>query len=350
MIFLGKRVFFPENRSIIFTNYARAALEQIVHIENLSKTTIILPAFICRSGFEEVFKRYSIDPLFVDITLPSYHIDIEKAREKIEEAEALLLVHAFGLPAEMDNWVKLCSKTDTLLIEDCARAVGASWGRKSVGSFGDYAIYSLYKVSPATRGGCLVGNVLEGDLRLYPPIYDAVAFGSLIPIRIRKTMSGFIKKVKSKLDLENLSKEGKYFKSRYLDKFNEFVFKLYLRDLSRKLKIWRKKALFLKKSLKEFGFKFQRDREERVYYTVPATVPCNRDRLVRYLAERGIFPRVIWREPWGEVCCDKGFEGMYPKTYQLSQSLIHFPIQGLDMEELEFMVNKTKEFVGGGNN
>lgn len=342
---LEKYDFFPESRSIVFTNYARAALEQIIRIENLKDSSIILPAFICRSGLDKLFERYDINPLFVDINLSSYHMDIEKARERMDEAEALLLVHAFGLPANMGRWVKLSSEKETLLIEDCARSIGARWKGKVVGGFGDYSIYSLYKVSPATRGGCLVGNFSEKDLKLFPPRYDEIALGSLTPARIRGVLSSFLKKIRSKISHNNSYAEKKHFKSRYLDKFNEFVFKAYLGDLPRKLEVQRKNALFLKEALEKEGFRFQEDRDNRVYHTAPSIAPCDRDKLVQYLKREGIFTRVIWSQPWSEVWEDESFEKMYPKTCRLSRNIIHFPVKGLNTEELKFIATKTKEFL-----
>lgn len=338
--------FFPPEKNVILTNYGRAAFEQIVQIEGLSDAAIMLPAFICRYGFDAIFEKYRINPIFVDVSPGSYHIDFEKAEERISEVDALLLVHAFGLPVEMERWTKLCAENHVLMIEDCARALGAKYQHQPVGSFGDYSIYSFYKVTPVIRGGGLVGNVSEEDISLLPPLYDPAAFGSILPGRLRDIAEWGYEKVKNRSSSLSSHSQQAVFEARRLDRFNELVFRRYLKRLPRRLEENRRKALLLKSSLEDIGFEFQEEREGRVYYKATAAVPgpCNRDGLINRLRKYGVSASTTWEKPWSKLLTGEEFEGLYPETYRLSESIIHFPIQDISQSEIETIARESKEF------
>jgi len=95
--------------------------------------------------------------------------DRTAARERAVEADALMLIRAFGLPAEIDFRVEFADEYDLFLIEDCARALGAIYDGGLVGVFGDAAFYSLMKVSPAMKGGAAVLRSDPATVDLSPP-------------------------------------------------------------------------------------------------------------------------------------------------------------------------------------
>jgi len=84
-------------------------------------------------------------PVFVDIEPDTMNIDPAKIEEKItERTKAILPVHIFGHPADMDKIVSMAKKHDLLIIEDCAQSFGAEIHGKKTGSFGDAGCFSFY--------------------------------------------------------------------------------------------------------------------------------------------------------------------------------------------------------------
>jgi dTDP-4-amino-4,6-dideoxygalactose transaminase len=83
--------------------------------------------------------------VFVDIDAQTYNIDAARAEEKITpRTKAIIPVHLYGLPAEMDSIMALAKKHGLKILEDCAQAHGATYKGKTVGTFGDAATFSFY--------------------------------------------------------------------------------------------------------------------------------------------------------------------------------------------------------------
>tara|TARA_B100000700_G_scaffold330880_2_gene459712 strand:+ start:4802 stop:5980 length:1179 start_codon:yes stop_codon:yes gene_type:complete len=84
-------------------------------------------------------------PVFVEIDRKNYLIDIEKIEKAITPStKAILPVHLFGCPVDMDQIMNLASKYNLKVIEDCAQAAGAKWNGNSVGSYGDIGCFSFF--------------------------------------------------------------------------------------------------------------------------------------------------------------------------------------------------------------
>lgn len=84
-------------------------------------------------------------PVFVDVEPDTMNIDPERIEEKItERTKAIMPVHIFGHPADMDKICSLAKKYNLLVIEDCAQSFGAEIRGKKTGSFGDAGCFSFY--------------------------------------------------------------------------------------------------------------------------------------------------------------------------------------------------------------
>lgn len=84
-------------------------------------------------------------PVFVDIDPDTMNIDPAKIEEKItDRTKAILPVHIFGHPADMDKIGSIAQKHKLLIIEDCAQSFGAEIRGKKTGSFGDAGCFSFY--------------------------------------------------------------------------------------------------------------------------------------------------------------------------------------------------------------
>jgi CDP-6-deoxy-D-xylo-4-hexulose-3-dehydrase len=104
-------------------------------------------------------------PVFVDVTLPSYEIDVtqlEAARS--EKTRAIMVAHTLGNVFDLDAVMEFVRKYDLWLIEDCCDALGSKWKGRKVGTFGDIATVSFYPAHHITTGEG--GAVLTDKLNL----------------------------------------------------------------------------------------------------------------------------------------------------------------------------------------
>ena len=83
--------------------------------------------------------------VFVDINPETYNINVEKIEEKVtERTKAIVPVHLFGQPADMDHIQDIAGKHNLKIVEDAAQAHGAMYKGCSIGSIGDVACFSFY--------------------------------------------------------------------------------------------------------------------------------------------------------------------------------------------------------------
>ena len=93
----------------------------------------------------EAISQTGARPVFVDIHTDYYTIDVTKIEEKItSNTKAIIPVHLFGQPANMDVILDVCEQYSLLLVEDCAQAHFAEWKGKKVGKFGIAGTFSFY--------------------------------------------------------------------------------------------------------------------------------------------------------------------------------------------------------------
>ena len=93
----------------------------------------------------EAISAVGATPVFVDVEESSYLINLDQAEAAITPAtRALLPVHLFGRPVDMERVSAIASRHGLRVIEDCAQATGASWAGKPVGSWGDAGCFSFF--------------------------------------------------------------------------------------------------------------------------------------------------------------------------------------------------------------
>ncbi|MCX5814637.1 MAG: DegT/DnrJ/EryC1/StrS family aminotransferase [Proteobacteria bacterium] len=120
---------------------------------------------IC-TDFSWVATAYAISytgatPVFVDIDPESWCIDPKAIEQAITKTtKAIMLVHSFGHPAEMDTIMDIAKHHHLHVIEDAAPAMGAEYMGKKVGSFGDFGCFSFQgaKLAVSGEGGILLTN------------------------------------------------------------------------------------------------------------------------------------------------------------------------------------------------
>lgn len=102
-------------------------------------------------------------PVFIDSDYETWNMSpkaLEEAFEKYPNVKAVLVVHLYGLSADMDKIVEICNKHNVPLIEDAAESLGTYYKGKHTGTFGDFGIFSFNgnKIITTSGGGMLVSN------------------------------------------------------------------------------------------------------------------------------------------------------------------------------------------------
>jgi len=100
-------------------------------------------------------------PVFVDIDEDTLCFDANKIEEKItKKTKAILPVHIFGHPCDMDKIIQVAKKNNLAVIEDACEALGSEYKGKKVGSLGNTGVFAFYpnKVITTAEGGAIVTN------------------------------------------------------------------------------------------------------------------------------------------------------------------------------------------------
>ena len=117
-------------------------------------------------------------PVLVEPDIHTYNIDPLKIEASISsKSKALLVVHLYGKPCDMDKILDICKRRDLYLIEDCAQAHGAEYKGRKVGSFGDFGAFSFY---PTKNLGCLGdgGAIITNNLDFVEKVQMLRNYGS----------------------------------------------------------------------------------------------------------------------------------------------------------------------------
>ena len=160
-------IFCPNSKAIAVSSGTDALILSLVALYDYGAKRgdeIILPALtfvatanaIVHAGFK---------PVFVDVNRYTLNIDYEKIQEKItDKTRAIVAVHLMGNPCDIEDIKRLCNTYNIFLIEDCAEAHGARVNNRLIGTFGDFACYSLYAAHIiSTIEGGMITSKLEGS-------------------------------------------------------------------------------------------------------------------------------------------------------------------------------------------
>lgn len=121
---------------------------------------VIVPAFTFIAT-AHAFKWIGLKPVFCDIDPITWCIDPKEVKKQITpETSAIIGVHLFGQPCDIDALSKIALDNSLHLIFDAAHAFGNSYGSKKIGSFGDLEVFSFHatKVMNSFEGGLITTN------------------------------------------------------------------------------------------------------------------------------------------------------------------------------------------------
>ena len=117
-------------------------------------------------------------PVFVEPDIRTFNIDPSRIEEAItEKTKAIMPVHLYGQPCDMDPIMEIAKKYGLFVVEDCAQAHGATYKGKVIGSFGDAAGFSFY---PGKNLGALgdAGATVTNDAELAKKVRALGNYGS----------------------------------------------------------------------------------------------------------------------------------------------------------------------------
>lgn len=293
-------------------------------IENGDK--VIVPAHTFAATALAVLNA-GAKPALVDAHPETFNIDEHKISEKItEKTKAVLVVHLYGNPCNMDAIVDLVRENDLKLIEDNAQAHGAKYDGKRTGSFGDMAAASFY---PVKNLGALGdgGAVNTSNEDLYQKLKLLRSYGS--PDKHIFELAG----VNSRLD--ELQAAFLNIKLKYLDKWNRER---------------RRLAALYYEGLKDIGdirLAVQLEKAEPVFHIFPV-LTGHRDKLRSYLLENGIQTLRHYPLPYHLESAFKhlGYkEGSFPIAEDICKKELSLPLfPGLKPEDVDYVCEIVKQF------
>jgi len=268
-------------------------------------------------------------PVFADITEVDFNIDPQKIEEKItERTKAVIPVHLFGQPADMRQIIKVAEDNNLLVIEDACQSHGAEYEGKKVGSFGTGA-FSFYPTKNMTTGEG--GMVTTNDEKISLKIKQLRNHGSFD--KDRCDLLGFnfrMTEIGAALGIKQLEK---------LDDFNSTR---------------ANNALYLSDKLKEIkGVSIPTVCKGRKHVFHQYTVRVDkdfgksRDKVARYLKEKGIITGVYYRFPLHKQPLYErlgyGHEGL-PVSERVSNEVLSLPAHpGVSRQNLDYIAATIKE-------
>lgn len=265
-------------------------------------------------------------PVFVEPDIRTYNIDPAKIEEKItDHTRAIMPVHLYGQPCDMDPIIKVAEEHGLYIVEDCAQAHGATYKGKTIGSFGDAAGFSFY---PGKNLGALgdAGAVVTDNDELAAKVRALGNYGSDYKYhhiyqgnnsRLDELQAAFLS---AKLPhMHRMNENRRATAKRYLDGINNPLLTLpYV--LPETEPVWH-----------VFAVRCQR-----------------RDELAAYLADKGVMTNKHYPIPMHmqECYADLGIsEGELPIAEEISATELSIPMYyGMTDEEIEYVIDALNAF------
>jgi dTDP-4-amino-4,6-dideoxygalactose transaminase len=278
-------------------------------------------------------KTYNIDPVKIEEYITSRRPSPEGANVPTSRRiTAILPVHLYGHPCDMDPIMEIAKKYDLKVIEDCAQAIGAEYKGKRVGSIGDAGCFSFF---PSKNLGCYGdgGMVVTNDEALAEKVRILRVHGC--KTKYYHLLDGY----NSRLD--TIQAAVLRVKLKYLSQWNE----------ARRTKLLYYNELFTQYAIRNTQYEIALPNEanyaKHVGYAYTIAVE-RRDELMEYLKTKGIPSMIYYPIPLHlqEVYKDLGYKkGDCPVSEDLSNKVVSLPIYPeLTKEQQEYIVKAIKEF------
>ncbi len=264
--------------------------------------------------------------VLVDVDPTTYNIDLAQIEAAITpRTRAIIPVHLYGLPAEMDAILQLAEKHGLVVIEDACQAHGARYHGRRVGSLGHAAAFSFYPTK--NLGGCGDGGMLVTD---DPQVAEQV-----------RVMRNCGQKIKHRHELPPYNHR--------LDTLQAAILRVKLRYLEGWNLARRRNAALYSELLAGSGVATPVESPDCTHvYHVYAVRTALRDALQAQLHEQGIgaaihYPVPIHLQPF---YANDGFrKGQFPATEQVCDEILSLPMfPELTVEQVRYVTGKVIEF------
>ncbi|MCG2825020.1 MAG: DegT/DnrJ/EryC1/StrS family aminotransferase [Thermoplasmatales archaeon] len=220
-------------------------------------------------------------PVFVDIDLKTYNIDPALIEEKItNKTKAIIPVHTFGQPAEMDKIMEIAERYNLKVIEDAACALGAKYKNKYGGAIGDIGCFSFHARKGITTGEG--GMVVTNNESLADKIRRLSVFGM--------TVSPWDREISDKFIIPEFTELGYNYK---MSDITAAVGVAQLRKFDRIIERKQELARYWNEKLEEMEFiehPYVSENVKHIYQSYVALVDkhINRNKLIETLLKKGI--------------------------------------------------------------
>ncbi len=329
---------------------ATAALDLAAIISGIKEgEEVIIPAHTFTASALP-FLRRKAKIIFCDIDPETLVMDIDDVASKItSQTRAIVAVHLYGLPAEMDKIMELARKHDLFVIEDCAQSPGAEYKGQKVGTFGHCGCFSFHgqkNITTLGEGGMLTLN----DDSLYEQVLGLRKIGS----RPFKNQEKYWKPAMSNV-VEAIPGELPY--NFALGEIQAFAGNLLLKRIDQINGNRKKYYKTITESLKDYPeLVFQKipDDRESAFHLLPARYVgenngTNRDDLIEILYSDYGIKCVVQYVPLYryELFNKNGYtEWTCPESDRFFDTMISFPFKTvMSNEELDYLINSIKSAI-----
>jgi perosamine synthetase len=145
----------------VATPSARSGLYILLKALNISRNDeVIITGYTC-SAVPEPIQFLGAKPVYVDIEMTTFGMDPSLLKDAITpQTKAIIIQHTYGIPASLDEIIKIAKSKNIFIIEDCALALGSKYKGKWLGQSGDASVFSfeLSKTLTAGWGGLVQIN------------------------------------------------------------------------------------------------------------------------------------------------------------------------------------------------
>lgn len=264
-------------------------------------------------------------PVFSDINPKTYNLDPEKIEEQItDKTKAIMPVHLYGQPADMDPIMKIAKYYDLSVIEDAAQAHGAMYNNQPVGSIGSMGCFSFYPTKNMTtsEGGMVTTN----DKKLEEQASMIRAHGE--SNRYNHVMLGY------NFRMTDIAASIGLVQLKHINEFND-------KRIAN--------AKYLTEGLKDIDGITTPEKlsnVKHVYHQYTISVSENRDKFQEYLKNEGVgtgihYPAVIYKQGYYQ---DQGYVGDCPNAEKASQHVLSIPVHpSLTQDDLDIVIETIKK-------
>lgn len=318
---------FCECKYCVGTDNGSSALELGMRALGIGpKDEVITPAnsFIASSSS---ISFTGAQPVLVDCDPKTYNIDPQKIEPAItKRTKAIMPVHLYGQPADMDSILKIAKKHKLLVVEDACQAHGARYKKRRVGSMGNVAAFSFYPGK---------------NLGAYGDAGALVTNSKKIADRVRM--------------MRDYGQKKKYHHvfiawNRRLDNLQAAILLVKLKHLNQWNRLRRKHAYYYNELLKgtDVVTPAELDGVEPVYHLYVIRIK-KRDKLQQFLTSKQIYTGIHYPIPIHLQMAykDLGYrKGDFPVTEECASEVLSLPMfPELKESEIEYIVNSIKAFL-----